>query len=129
MTKHTLTAAVMAAVIGGTGLAQAEGDPAKGEKVFRRCQACHKVEDGKNGVGPHLYNVVGREVGAVEGYKYSSSMMEWGEGKVWDEANLRDYLADPRGVVKGTKMAFGGLKKDQQIADVIAYLEAESGGS
>ncbi|MEO1495098.1 MAG: cytochrome c family protein [Pseudomonadota bacterium] len=100
------------------------GDVAKGEKVFKRCKACHKVEDGKNGVGPHLFGVVGRAVASVDGYKYSKGMTSYAEGgAVWDAERLDAYLTAPKKEVKGTKMAFAGLRKDTQRADIIAYLE------
>ena len=101
------------------------GDVAKGEKVFKRCKACHKVEDGKKGVGPHLFGIVDRAVGSVEGYKYSKGMLAYaeGDGVVWDAARLDAYLKAPKKEVKGTKMAFAGLKKESQRADLISYLE------
>ena len=106
------------------GSAIAEGDVKKGEKVFKRCKACHKIEDGKNGVGPHLFGIVGRSVGGVDGFKYSKGMMSYAEAKpVWDAATLDAFLAKPKKEVKGTKMAFAGLKKEKQRADLIAYLE------
>jgi len=95
-------------------------DVEKGAKVFRKCKACHKMEEGKNAVGPSLYNIVGREAGSVEGFKYSSAMLE--SGLTWDEETLATFLKKPKDLVKGTKMAFAGLRKDDQIADVIAYL-------
>lgn len=95
-------------------------DAEKGAKVFRKCKACHKMEEGKNAVGPSLYNIVGREAGSVEGFKYSSAMLE--SGLTWDEETLASFLKKPKDLVKGTKMAFAGLRKDDQIADVIAYL-------
>lgn len=103
--------------------AMAEGDAANGEKVFRKCKACHAVEEGKNKVGPSLYDIVDRQVGTVEKYKYSKAMAAYGEGgAVWDAATLDAYLEAPRKAVKGTKMAFAGLKKADDRADVIAYL-------
>lgn len=99
-----------------------DGDADAGAKVFRKCQACHVVESEQNRVGPHLVNLFGRQPGSLEGYNYSNAMKEYGEGKVWDEETLSAYLADPRGVVEGTKMAFGGLKKDEEIQNVLAYL-------
>lgn len=120
---RTVLGVALALTVGTAGGSVFAQDADAGKKVFRRCQACHKVEDGKNGVGPHLAGLAGREVASVDGYKYSDAMVEWGSGKVWDDATLAAYLADPKGVVKGTKMAFAGLKKEAQIADVIAYLK------
>ncbi|MEM7211102.1 MAG: cytochrome c family protein [Pseudomonadota bacterium] len=106
------------------GSAMADGDVKKGEKVFKRCKACHKVEDGKNGVGPHLFGIVGRAVAGVEDYKYSKAMDAYGaNGEVWDAERLDRYLTKPKKEVKGTKMAFAGLKKEKQRVDLQAYLE------
>jgi len=105
--------------------AQTAGDAAKGEKVFAKCKACHEVEKGVNKVGPTLKGVVGRKAASVEGYKYSEAMTAKGaEGVVWDEATLIAYLPDPKAFVPKTKMAFAGLKKPEEVADVIAYLKA-----
>ncbi|MGR3377920.1 c-type cytochrome [Salipiger abyssi] len=96
---------------------------AEGEKVFRKCKACHQVGDGaKNRTGPVLNGVVGRPVAAVEDFKYSRSMAE--HGGTWDNETLHAYLADPRGYVKGTKMAFAGLKKPEDIDAVVEYLRS-----
>lgn len=103
--------------------ALAEGDAAKGEKVFRKCKACHAVEAGKNKVGPSLHNIIGRTPGTVEGFKYSDAMIEFGKSHVWDDETLHTYLENPKGLVKGTKMAFVGLKKQADRDDVIAYLK------
>ncbi len=121
--KNALVAGL--AVLALSAGAASAGDVAKGEKVFKRCKACHKVEDGKNGVGPHLFGIVGRAVATVDGYKYSKGMTEYasGDGVVWDAARLDAYLTKPKAEVKGTKMAFAGLKKEAQRADLIAYLE------
>ncbi len=101
-----------------------EGDAAAGEAVFKKCSACHNVADAKHKVGPSLQGVVGRQPGVVEGFKFSKAMVDYGAGKVWDDATLAAYLENPRGVVKGTRMAFAGLKDPKEIADVIAYLKA-----
>ncbi|MEM8790886.1 MAG: cytochrome c family protein [Pseudomonadota bacterium] len=123
MIKHVFHAAGVAALLLSGGAAQA-ADPEDGKKVFRKCRACHKVEDGQNGVGPHLFGVVGRPVASVEGYKYSRGMAGFAEGgKAWTIEELDGYLANPRKHVKGTKMAFGGLKKEDDRAAIIAYLE------
>ena len=98
------------------------GDAAAGEKVFKKCKACHYVDREKNKSGPHLVNIVGRAAGAVEGFKYSKAMA--GSGLVWDEATLTGFLAKPKKYLKGTKMSFAGLKKESDIASVIAYLKS-----
>lgn len=104
---------------------RAEGDATKGEKVFAKCKACHEVEKGVNKVGPTLKGVVGRKAASVADFKYSEAMAAKGsEGLVWDEANLTTYLADPKAFVPKTKMAFAGLKKPDEVADVIAYLKS-----
>jgi cytochrome c len=102
------------------GSAAAAGDPAKGANVFKRCGACHVVDKEQNRVGPHLVGVVGRKAGGVESFKYSDAMKN--SGLTWDEATLDKYLADPKGAIPGNKMAFPGLKNEQERADVIAYL-------
>ncbi|MEL6521856.1 MAG: cytochrome c family protein [Pseudomonadota bacterium] len=102
----------------------AEGDPSKGERVFRKCQACHAVGEGaENKVGPVLNGIVGRAVGSVEGFQYSDALATLSaDGKVWTEDELAAFLEKPRDYAKGTKMAFPGLRKEQERADVIAYL-------
>jgi cytochrome c len=103
----------------------AEGDPAKGEKVFRKCKACHAVGEGaKNKIGPQLNGIVGAEIASVEGFRYSDAFMEKkAEGLVWDEETLDAYLAKPRDFIAKTKMSFAGLRKEEEREDVIAYLK------
>ncbi|NIA69708.1 cytochrome c family protein [Pelagibius litoralis] len=105
--------------------ALAEGDPAKGEKVFRKCKACHTVgEDAKNKVGPHLNGIIDAEIASVEGFKYSKAFLaKKTEGLVWSEAEIDAYLTKPKKHLPGTKMSFAGLRKEQDRADVIAYLK------
>ena len=106
-----------------TGHAWAQ-DAAAGEKVFAKCKTCHVADQDKNKVGPSLKGVMGKQAGVHEGFKYSPAMVEAGKaGLVWDDAKLSEYLKNPKGLVKGTKMAFPGLKKDDEIANVIAYLK------
>lgn len=107
------------------GLAHA-GDARKGAVVFKKCQACHTATEATNRIGPSLQNVVGRPVASVEGFKYSKAMQAFGAGKTWDEALLAEYLPAPRAMVKGTTMAFAGLKKPEEVADLIAYLKDPS---
>lgn len=99
-------------------------DPAAGEKVFGKCKACHKV-DGSNGTGPHLDGVVGRAVASVDGFAYSDAMIA--HGGEWTPDPLQTFLTDPKGVVPGTKMVFAGLKKPEDRANLIAYLESVGG--
>lgn len=122
--KHCLVV-LTAALVATAGIAHA-GDAKKGAGVFKKCQACHTATEAKNRVGPSLMGVVGRPVATVEGFKYSKAMKEFGTGKTWDEALLTTYLAAPRDTVKGTTMAFPGLKKAEDVADVIAYLKDPS---
>ncbi len=122
--KKLVFAALASAVLFAVP-AHAEGDAAKGEKVFAKCKACHEVEKGVNKVGPTLKGVVGRKAGAAADFKYSEAMAAKGaEGLVWDEANIAAYLADPKGFIPKNKMAYAGLKKPEEVADVIAYLKA-----
>jgi cytochrome c len=102
--------------------APAADDATAGEQVFkRRCSACHAVGEGaRNKVGPELNGLFGRPAGSVPGYNYSKANKE--SGIVWDETVFAAYIRDPRGTVPGTKMTFAGLKSDQEIADLIAYL-------
>ena len=96
-------------------------DAAAGEKQFAICKACHQIGPGaKNAIGPELNGVVGRKAGSVEGYSYSPAMKNF--GKTWTEAELDPYLENPQAVVKGTKMAFPGIKDAAKRKDVIAYL-------
>ncbi|MGI9485981.1 MAG: c-type cytochrome [Geminicoccaceae bacterium] len=107
-------------------LALAEGDAAAGEKVFKKCKACHVIDKEKNRLGPHLIGIFGRESGSVDGFKYSKAMIE--AGITWDETTIAEYLADPKGYVPKNKMAFPGLKKEKDRANVIAYLKEATGG-
>ncbi len=105
----------------------AEPDPelvAEGEKVFRKCQACHQVGEGaKNRVGPQLNSVLGRTAGSIDDFRYSNPMSAAGEdGLAWTDETLAQYLADPRKYIKGTRMSFAGLRSQDEIDAVIAYL-------
>lgn len=114
-----------AAMIAFTTQAAAEGDAAAGEKVFRKCKACHVVGEGaKNKVGPILNGVVGRDWGVIDGYKYSANLLELAaaDGKVWDVETLDAYLTKPKDMIPKGKMAFAGLRKEEDRANVIAYL-------
>jgi cytochrome c len=101
------------------------GDLTTGEKVFKKCAACHSiVKGGKNAIGPALYNVVGRKVGAVEEYKYSKALAAY--DKEWTFEELNGFLIKPAKWIKGTKMAYAGLRKEKDRASVIKYLNENS---
>ena len=103
----------------------AMGDIALGEKVFKKCAACHSIiKGGKNNIGPALYNVVGRKTGAVTEYKYSKALSTF--EKEWTFEELNGYLIKPAKWIKGTKMAFAGLRKEKDRASVIKYLNQNS---
>ena len=103
----------------------AMGDLAHGEKVFKKCAACHSiVKGGKNAIGPALYNVVGRKIGAIEGYKYSKALITY--DKNWTFEELNGFLIKPAKWIKGTKMAYAGLRKEKDRASVIKYLNENS---
>ncbi|WP_306141088.1 cytochrome c family protein [Roseibium sp. MMSF_3412] len=120
---HRLLMIAGTALLALTAQASAEGDPVKGEKVFKKCAACHAVgENAKNKVGPQLNGVVDAPWGRIEGFKYSKALIEIGDGKVWDEETLAVYLTKPRDLVPKGKMAFAGLRKEEDRANVIAYL-------
>lgn len=124
MQYRVLLIGVSVAVFSVFGAHAQGGDPAAGEKVFAKCKACHVADSDKNKVGPSLLGLMGRTAGTHEGFKYSPAMVEAGKaGLVWDEASLRDYLHNPKAKVKGTKMAFAGVKSDDEITNLIAYLE------
>jgi cytochrome c len=111
-------AALFAVVWFGEAIAQ---DAAAGEKVFLVCKVCHQVGDSaKNAVGPVLNGLFGRKAGTVAGYSYSDANKN--SGITWDEATFSEYIKDPKAKVPGTKMAFAGLKDEQKIKDLIAYL-------
>ena len=100
-----------------------------GEKVFRKCKACHAVGEGaKNKSGPQLNGLFGRTMGAVDGFSYSSAFKAaHDEGRTWNEETLAEFLAKPKAYIKGTKMAFSGLKKDQDVEAIIEYLKSVGG--
>lgn len=116
--KRIVLVALFVAV--GAGQAGAQ-DAAAGEKVFLVCRACHQVGDNaKNAVGPVLNGLFGRKAGSVEGYNYSDANKK--SGITWDEATFAEYIKDPKAKIPGTKMAFAGVKDEQKIKDLTAYL-------
>jgi cytochrome c len=104
-------------------------DAAAGQRVFNQCRACHIIENnGRNGVGPNLHTVFGRRAASIEGFRYSANMRTLGEqGHVWTEDNLRAYLRNPKDVVPQGTMSFPGLRNDQQLNDLIAFLRSQRG--
>ncbi len=122
--KLKLAIAVAALAAFATGAFADEPDLKKGKKVYKKCKACHVIDKEKNKVGPHLVGLIGRKAASVEGYKYSKAMIAKGEeGLVWTEEVLLEYLVKPKEYVKGTKMAFGGIKKEKQRINLVAYLK------
>ena len=108
-------------ILPSTSAVQAQ-DAAAGEKVFAQCRACHQVgETAKNAVGPVLNGLFGRKAGTVEGYAYSPANKN--SGLTWDEATFRDYIKDPRAKIPGTKMIYAGVKDEQRVTDLVAYLK------
>ena len=102
----------------------AMGDLAHGEKVFKKCSACHMIaEGGKNMIGPNLWNVIGRTAGTVGDYKYSKAMVAY--AKEWSFEEMNSYLIKPQAYIKGTKMAFAGLRKEKDRASVILYMNSK----
>ena len=97
-------------------------DVAAGEKAFAPCKACHQIgENAKNAVGPQLNGIIGRKSGTVEGYNYSPANKN--SGLTWDEATFAEYIKDPKAKVPGTKMLYPGVKDEQKIKDLTAYLK------
>ena len=119
-----LTAAVAAVTILGAVPSHADGDAAKGKKIFAKCKACHTLEAGKNKVGPSLHGIIGRKAGSIEGFSYSDAMKN--SGLTWDEATLDKYLTKPKDEVPGNKMMFPGLPKETDRQNLIAYLKEAS---
>ncbi|ATU94802.1 cytochrome C [Phyllobacterium zundukense] len=124
MRYSTILISMLAAILSVAGArAQDAGDAKAGEVVFKKCSVCHVADTDKNKVGPSLFKLMGRTAGTHPGFAYSPAMKEAGAaGLVWDTASLRDYLHDPKAKVKGTKMAFAGLKDDKDITNLEAYL-------
>lgn len=121
-----------ALALGNVTSAAADGDAAKGKRVFAKCAACHKLEEGKKGIGPNLHGLFGRTAGTLEGFSYSKDLKTAGEkGLVWKDDTFLAYIADPKVYIgsrigkkrANTKMAFAGVKKEDQREDLLAYLK------
>lgn len=139
MTKAKLAGLAAALIIGFSGAAMAAGDAEAGKKVFKKCKACHTLDEGgKNRVGPNLWGIFGRQAATKEGFKFSDDMIAAGEaGLVWSEETLALYLQKKKGTKAyigsfigkkkaKTKMSFPGLKKQDQIDNVVAYIAANT---
>ncbi len=119
MIRQLLIASAVLCAATGASYAQ---DAAAGEKVFAVCKACHQIgETAKNGVGPVLNGIIGRPAGSVAGFKYSDANKN--SGITWDEATFKVYIQDPKAKVPGTKMIFPGIKDQQKVNDLVAYLK------
>lgn len=112
----------VAALLLATGLSVAAADAKRGEKVYRKCKACHFVDREKNKVGPHLVGIIGRKAGSVEGFRYSKAMRA--SGIMWDEETIDEFLVKPKQYIPGNEMVFPALKKEKDRRDVIAYIKA-----
>lgn len=99
-------------------------DPAAGQRVYNQCRACHTIDaNGRNGVGPNLFGIIGAPAARIEGFRYSAPMRERATaGLTWTEENMRAYLTNPREFLPGGSMAFAGLRNQQQLDDLIAFL-------
>lgn len=124
-----LAGMAVAMTISGGAFADDGPDLAKGKKIFARCKACHTLEEGgADRIGPNLHGVFGRTAGTKDGFNYSKSMVEHGaDGLVWSDETLMTYLEKPAAMVPGTSMSFPGLKKEEDRANLIAYLKSETG--
>ncbi|EBA01987.1 cytochrome c family protein [Rhodobacterales bacterium HTCC2150] len=120
----SIAVCVVATIFGSFGFAEADID--RGKKVFRKCKACHTIGEGAtNKTGPILTGIMGVPAGVVEGFQYSSELRAAAEiGLVWDDASLTEFLRKPRKFIPGTKMSFSGLRKDQDISNLIDFLRS-----
>ena len=110
------------ALVAGLPVAAQAQDADAGKAVFNVCKACHSVDEGAKGVGPNLKGVIGRKAGTLEGFTYSEAMKA--SGLTWDEATFSEYIANPKAKIPNNKMVFAGLKDEQKIKDVLAFLKA-----
>ncbi|PJI43258.1 cytochrome c family protein [Ferrovibrio sp.] len=121
MLRVVLSALALLSLTLTVSSAQAAGNPEEGRKTFAKCRACHQLDAGKHAVGPSLKGLFGRKAGTAEGYKYSDAMKN--SGVTWNDETIAQYLADPKSFIKGNKMVFPGIKRETEVADLIAYLK------
>jgi cytochrome c len=124
--RNAILAAALGAVVPVAASAQ---DATAGQRVFNQCRACHTIDaGGRNGVGPNLHGLFGRKAGSIEAFRYSNPMKEKAEaGLTWTEETLRTYIANPKAVVPAGSMSYPGLKNEQQMNDLLAYLREAAG--
>ena len=122
-----LVTALAALCLGATISMADDGDPAAGQKIFVKCQACHSLDAGTNKVGPSLHGLIGRHSASIDSFSYSPAMKS--ANVTWDPATLDKYLTNPRAMVPGTKMLFPGLPKPEDRANLIAYLKQAAGSA
>lgn len=131
MKTWLLSMAAAAVVLTFPALAQGTGDVESGRRIFNQCRACHTTEQGgRSSVGPNLHGVFGRAAGTVPGFRYSDPMRERGAGGlVWNDETMRAYLASPRTFLPGGSMTFAGMRNEQQITDLLAFLHQATAGN
>lgn len=131
MTRIAFAAAALATLLATPAAAQGAGDAEAGRRVFNQCRSCHTTEQGgRSTVGPNLHGIFGRTAGTLSGFRYSEPMREKGSGGlVWNDQTIRAYVANPRAVVPGGSMSFPGLRNEQQITDLIAFLRQATGAN
>lgn len=130
MRRVGITGAVGLALLLAPGTAPGQ-DAAAGQRVYNQCRACHTIDQGgRHGVGPNLHGIFGRKAAAIEGFRYSASIREKAaEGLTWTEETLRAYIANPKAVVPAGSMSYVGLRNEQQMNDLIAYMRQASGAA
>ena len=102
----------------------ADGDVVRGEQIFKKCKVCHTTAEGaKRRIGPNLFDIMGSEIANKSNFKYSKALMDYKSNSVWDQQLMYQWLQSPSKFAKGTKMAFPGLRKDEDLKDIIAYLK------
>lgn len=124
--KSSFVLAILALAVSSSLAWAQDADPAKGANQFKKCMACHDIDQGINKIGPTLKGVVGRKAGEEANYSYSDAFKaKVAGGLVWDDANLTTWITAPQTFIPGTKMAFAGIKKPQDVANLIAFLKSK----